>query len=135
MTNKYSSSHSAALQELEAALLAHRRMAADSGAAARSEDAVPARRRWGLRADGWRLPFNPWFPFDRRPPVRRKLTLVLIAAAVVVVIGGAALWWRLSSGPIMLDLATPWLTAAIEQNLGRRYRGDSGGDRARRHGA
>jgi len=23
------------------------------------------------------------------------------------------LWWRLSSGPIELDIATPWLTAAI----------------------
>jgi uncharacterized protein DUF3971 len=132
MTDKYSSSHSAALQELEAALLAHRRMAADSGAAARSEDAVPARRRWGLRPDGWRLPFNPWFPFDRRHPVMRKLTLVLIAAAVVVVIGGAALWWRLSSGPIMLDLATPWLTAAIEQNLGSRYRVEVGGTQLER---
>ena len=29
-----------------------------------------------------------------------------------------ALWWRLSSGPIELDIATPWLKAAIEENFG-----------------
>jgi len=28
------------------------------------------------------------------------------------------LWWRLSIGPIELDLATPWLKAAIEENFG-----------------
>ena len=62
----------------------------------------------------------------------RKLTLGLIAVVVVVMIGGAALWWRLSSGPIMLDLATPWLTAAIEQNLGSRYRVEVGGTQLER---
>src|SRR5262245_35975139 len=132
MTDKYSSPRSAALQELEAALMAHRRMAVEPGEAARLEDAARKRRVWGLRRGGWRLPFNPWFPFDRRHPVMRKLTLVLIAIAVVVVIGGAALWWRLSSGPIMLDLATPWLTAAIEQNLGSRYRVEVGGTQLER---
>ena len=30
----------------------------------------------------------------------------------VVVIAIAGLWWRLSSGPIELDMATPWLKAA-----------------------
>ena len=28
------------------------------------------------------------------------------------------LWWRLSQGPIELDVATPWLKAAIEENFG-----------------
>src|SRR5262245_27344107 len=132
MTDKYSSPRSAALQELEAALMAHRRMAVEPGEAARLEDAARKRRVWGLRRGGWRLPFNPWFPFDRRHPVMRKLTLVLIAVAVVVAIGGGALWWRLSSGPIMLDLATPWLTAAIEQNIGSRYRVEVGGTQLER---
>ena len=45
---------------------------------------------------------------------------------------GGALWWRLSSGPIMLDLATPWLTSAIEQNLGSRYRVEVGGTQLER---
>ena len=49
-----------------------------------------------------------------------------------MLIGGGALWWRLSSGPIMLDLATPWLTSAIEQNLGSRYRVEVGGTQLER---
>ena len=32
-----------------------------------------------------------------------------------------ALWWRLSSGPIELDMATPWLKAAIEDNFGGKH--------------
>src|SRR5512136_498991 len=36
----------------------------------------------------------------------------------VVTIAALGLWWRLSSGPIELDLATPWLKAAIEENFG-----------------
>ena len=50
----------------------------------------------------------------------------------MVLVGGGALWWRLSSGPIMLDLATPWLTSAIEQNLGSRYRVEVGGTQLER---
>ena len=40
---------------------------------------------------------------------------VCFALATVAALG---LWWRLSSGPIELDLATPWLKAAIEENFG-----------------
>jgi len=49
--------------------------------------------------------------------LRRVLWGLLIFASImtVAVIG---LWWRLSSGPIELDLATPWLKAAIEENFG-----------------
>ena len=45
---------------------------------------------------------------------------------------GGAVWWRLASGPIMLDLATPWLTSAIEQNCGSRYRVEVGGTQLER---
>jgi len=41
-------------------------------------------------------------------------TLIVVAAAVAI--GG--MWWRLSTGPIELDVATPWLKAAIEKNFG-----------------
>ena len=40
---------------------------------------------------------------------------ICIVVATVAVLG---LWWRLSSGPIELNLATPWLKAAIEENFG-----------------
>ena len=33
----------------------------------------------------------------------------------------AGLWWRLSNGPIELDIATPWLKAAIEENFGGKH--------------
>src|SRR6478609_5605297 len=71
-----------------------------------------------------RLARRPWFGLRytvsnlfRRPLVRRLLlgAAICISLAVVGVLG---LWWRLSSGPIELDLATPWLKAAIEENFG-----------------
>src|SRR6187455_177393 len=138
MTDKDNSPHIAAFQELEAALDAHRRTQAEAGAVARAD--APKReprrawfaRRWGLRNPGWRLPFNPWFMFDRRHPVVRKATIVGGAIAAVALIFAGALWWRLGSGPIMLDLFTPWLTAAIEQNLGSRYRVEVGGTQLER---
>jgi hypothetical protein len=43
------------------------------------------------------------------------------------VVGIGLLFWRLSSGPIALDLATPWITAAIEQNFGTRHKVEIGG--------
>ena len=84
MTDKDSSLHVAALQELEAALDAHRRTQAEAGASARADTAerLPRRawiaRPWGLRMPGWRLPFNPWFMFDRRQ--------LFVGAALIVLI-------------------------------------------------
>ena len=65
--------------------------------------------------------------FKRRLPLLRKISIGMAALAgiVVIIIGG--LWWRLASGPIALDIATPWLTAAIEQNFGNRHRVEVGG--------
>jgi uncharacterized protein DUF3971 len=142
MTDDNSSPHIAALQELEAALDAHRRTqaAARAPAHANGRNRAPktgrtrgdGRGHWGLRKPGWRLPFNPWFMFDRRHPVVRKTTIAIAAAGVVVLVSGGVLWWRLASGPIILDLATPYLTAAIEQNLGGRYRVAVGGTQLER---
>ena len=49
--------------------------------------------------------------------VRRILWGATITVAVAAV-AMAGLWWRLTSGPIELDMATPWLKAAIEKNFG-----------------
>ena len=55
--------------------------------------------------------------FLRRPWVRRTFWGGTVAVVIVAVaIGG--LWWRLANGPIELDMATPWLKAAIEKNFG-----------------
>src|SRR5262245_50803153 len=69
-----------------------------------------ARRRWfGLR--------YTVFNMLRRPFVRRLLFGAALFVSLVIV-GILGLWWRLASGPIELDLATPWLKAAIEENFG-----------------
>jgi hypothetical protein len=70
--------------------------------------------------------------FDRRHPVVRRITVVTVGTAAAVLIVSGALWWRLASGPITLDVATPWLTAAIEQNFGARYRVQVGGTQLER---
>jgi hypothetical protein len=144
MTGKDSSPHSAALQELEAALNAHRRTRDDAGAPAHADSApAPDKRRAGLRlsklalrSPRWltrlalrarRLPFRPGILIDRNHPWLRKLTFTAGALVAVVLIGGGLLWWRLLSGPISLDIATPWLTSAVEQNFDNRYRIEVGG--------
>ena len=55
--------------------------------------------------------------FLRRPVWRRLFwgTTLTLALATIAFLG---LWWRLSNGPIELDIATPWLKAAIEENFG-----------------
>src|SRR5947208_4165613 len=46
--------------------------------------------------------------------------LVVVIAVLAVIFAGCfgGLWWRLGAGPINLDVATPWLAAAIEDNIG-----------------
>ena len=75
---------------------------------------------------------NPWFLFDRRHPVMRRITVIAAGVFAVVALALGALAWRLSSGPIMLDVATPWLTSAIEKNFGNRYRVQVGGTQLER---
>src|SRR5450631_3034794 len=71
------------------------------------------RRRWnGVRRGMAR--------FTRHRYTRRLFwtTAITVAVATAAVLG---LWWRLSSGPIELDIATPWLKAAIEENFGGQH--------------
>jgi len=66
-----------------------------------------------------------------RPTARRLLWGTTITVALVVV-AAAGLWWRLSSGPIELDLATPWLKKAIEDNFGGAHTVSVGGTQLER---
>jgi len=52
--------------------------------------------------------------------------------AGVVLVAMSALWWRLGSGPIELDVATPWLTAAIGENFGSNHSIEVGGTQIER---
>ncbi len=50
----------------------------------------------------------------------------------LLTIGGLALWWRLGSGPVQLDVVTPWLASAIEENFGSNHRVEVGGTQIER---
>ena len=73
----------------------------------------PARQHWGALRRGFTR-------FSRQRYVRRLFWggTIVLAVATVAVLG---LWWRLSSGPIGIDIATPWLKAAIEENFGGKH--------------
>src|ERR1700731_4071213 len=47
---------------------------------------------------------------------RLGIAIALLALIFAGCFGG--LWWRLGAGPINLEVATPWLAAAIEENIG-----------------
>ncbi len=65
-------------------------------------------------------------------PRLRKFALVSGTLGGVVMLALFALWWRLSSGPIELDIATPWLTAAIKENFGAGHEVEIGGTQLER---
>ena len=62
----------------------------------------------------------------------RRLSIWAGSVAAIVLVGMLALWWRLGSGPIDFDFATPWLTAAIEENFGSNHRIVVGGTQLER---
>jgi hypothetical protein len=51
---------------------------------------------------------------------------------LLVTFGCLALWWRLAAGPIQLDIVTPWLAAAIEENFGNNRHVEVGGTQIER---
>ncbi|MBJ7404434.1 MAG: hypothetical protein JHD07_14525 [Bradyrhizobium sp.] len=64
-----------------------------------------------------------------------KRTAGAVATVVVIFVGCfGALWWRLGAGPINLDIATPWLAAAIEENIGHGNTVEIGGTQIERAG-
>jgi hypothetical protein len=80
-------------------------------------DRVRAFRRW-LAGERW---------------IKR---LAVVIASLLVVFAGCfgGLWWRLGAGPINLEVATPWLAAAIEENIGHGNTVEVGGTQIERAG-
>ena len=80
-------------------------------------DGVGAVRRWLVR-ERW---------------VKR---LAIVIAVLLVIFAGCfgGLWWRLGAGPINLEMATPWLAAAIEENIGHGNTVEVGGTQIERAG-
>lgn len=64
----------------------------------------------------------------------KRMAIVVAALAVIFVGCFGALWWRLGAGPINLDIATPWLAAAIEDNIGHGNTVEVGGTQIERAG-
>lgn len=119
MKKTHLSARDALLRKLEAFLHGYRLKRAHAAhkprSAARAHSKFQRALRW-LRME-----------YRRRRVLLRRIAISIGAVAIVVAVGLGALWWRLSSGPIALDVATPWLTAAIERNLGDQHRIAVGG--------
>ncbi len=69
--------------------------------------------------------------FLRHRYVRRLFWTGAVTVALAT-LGSLALWWRLSSGPIDLEVATPWLKAAIQENFGGKHTVAVGGTQIER---
>src|SRR5215475_4848402 len=114
MTNRHIRAGVSALNRTWAAMHLHWRALA----AARLHRRLPApavmvaRLQHGLPVPALRLR-----ELMERPSTRR-LVYGGAAVATFAFVACAGLWWRLNSGPLSLDMATPWLTSAVEERLG-----------------
>jgi hypothetical protein len=105
------------------------------------ESVVHARRRGssaapqrGAGLSGGRSPGSAPTRFVR---YRRFIRRIAVGSGVlggVLLLAFGALWWRLASGPIQLDVFTPWLVSAIEENFGSHERVEVGGTQIERTG-
>jgi hypothetical protein len=64
----------------------------------------------------------------------RRLAVVIVVVMVIFAGCFGGLWWRLGAGPINLEMATPWLAAAIEENIGHGNTVEVGGTQIERAG-
>src|SRR6202795_2173386 len=62
--------------------------------------------------------------------------IAVVIAVLMVIFAGCfgGLWWRLGAGPINLEMATPWLAKAIEENIGHDNTVEVGGTQIERAG-
>lgn len=65
-------------------------------------------------------------------PALRKGALALAIVGAAGMLSCAGLWWRLGSGPLAVDMATPWLASALEERFGGRHRIEVGGTQLER---
>ncbi len=96
---------------------ARRLLSSSNSGLHRIGDTIGAARRW-LARERW---------------VKR---LAIVIAVLFLVCAGCfgGLWWRLGAGPINLEMATPWLAAAIEENIGHGNTVEVGGTQIERAG-
>ena len=96
-----------------------------------------ARRLLKRRGFGWHRFADRCRAINRRlwsRPWVRRTGIVLASLALVFGVGFGGLWLRLGAGPINLDIVTPWLASAIEENLGHDHSVEVGGTQIERAG-
>lgn len=102
------------------------------------EEEAGHRARRLLSRSNSRFRVGDGFSLFRRvvPSGRWLRRMVVVLGALIVIFVGCfgALWWRLGAGPINLDMATPWLAAAIEDNIGHGNTVEIGGTQIERAG-
>src|SRR5437660_3974753 len=64
----------------------------------------------------------------------KRLAVVIAVLMVIFASCFGGLWWRVGAGPINLGMATPWLAAAIEENIGHGNTVEGGGTQIERAG-
>ena len=64
----------------------------------------------------------------------KRVAIATAALMVIFVVCFGGLWWRLGAGPINLDIATPWLASAVEENIGHGNTVEIGGTQIERAG-
>src|SRR3954462_15961100 len=96
---------------------ARRLLSSSNSGLHRLGDGIGALRRW-LARERW----------------VKRLAIVVAVLMVFFVAGFGGLWWRLGAGPINLEMATPWLAAAIEENIGHGNTVEVGGTQIERAG-
>jgi hypothetical protein len=83
------------------------------------------------RLDAWALASSLGVRLPReRPrlsPRLRRAAIIAAVACVTLLAAGGALWWRLASGPLSMDLVTPWMISALEEHFGGKYAIEVGG--------
>ncbi len=104
-------------QHEEAARHAHRLLCRSSPRFHHFGDRLDSLHRW--------LFGERWF---------RRAIIVTVVLAAIFAVGFGGLWLRLGAGPINLDVATPWLAAAIENNIGQGSTVEVGGTQIERAG-
>src|SRR5499427_8746594 len=128
------------LRAVEAGLHVHRRAEAMRARRGDRNPAPAARLETESAASTWwrsRVGRALWWQITKRfakPVLRvtqsrwmRRFGIGAAAAISIFVLVAGGLWLLLASGPISLDVATPWLAAAVAENFGNRFRVDIGG--------
>lgn len=94
-----------------------------------------ARRLLSRREAPWRRVGDRFARLRHEIGSRRWLRRVFVTTgslALAGLLGFGLLWWRLGAGPVGIDMVTPWLAAAIEDNFGAQHRVAVGGTQIER---